>query len=248
MVQQPVITQQLAVPQQLPIPHHLPNPQQSLLPSPITFTPADPIDNAFIKLSAYVTALIQYTYFPSLQRACIEKAISPKMLYKSNEIIPVIKEAKSFQALCFMLANTTFWNFLDIRMMEAMAIASMIPAAQIAIENFKKTFYNMTLKEAAPYFPVIVVKPGYTEMHEDLHRDPSQMTIGELQKHRYYLEKEVVQAGPDTCTICRIVIGSVKIVWQIHVDHAYPTYSRMKTSHSQPSLHPIHYMSIPAIE
>ena len=45
MVQQPVITQQLAVPQQLP---NLPNPQQLLPSSPITFTRADPIDNALL--------------------------------------------------------------------------------------------------------------------------------------------------------------------------------------------------------
>ena len=58
------------------------------------------------------------------------------MFLKSNDIIPVIKEAESFQKLCSMLADTAYWNFLDIRMMEAMATASMIPAAQETIENF----------------------------------------------------------------------------------------------------------------
>ena len=50
---------------------------------------------------------------------------------------------QSFQALCSMLADTTYWNILDIRMMEAMVTASLIPAAQVVIENFKKTFYRM---------------------------------------------------------------------------------------------------------
>ena len=36
-----------------------------------------------------------------------------------------------------MLADTTYWSFLDIRMMETMATASMIPAAQETIENLK---------------------------------------------------------------------------------------------------------------
>ena len=185
-------------------------PQQSVY-LPITFTQDESIDQAFTKLSASVTGLIQNANFHSLQRACIEKAKTPKMLLKSNEIVPVIKEAQSFQALCSMLADTTYWNFSDIRMMEAMATASMIPAAQEAIENFKKIFFSMTLKEAAPYFPIIPVKPGYIMMHEALHRDPSQMTIGELHKHRFYLETEIIQTGPDTCTICSIRIGSVTI-------------------------------------
>ena len=35
--------------------------------------------------------------------------------------------------------------------MEAMAAASLIPAAQQCVENFKKTFFGMTLAEAASY-------------------------------------------------------------------------------------------------
>ena len=228
----PLMYQQPAIPPQL-------------FSTPVMFTQDEPIDDAFTKLSAYVTTLIQNTNFSSLQRACIEKAKSPRMLHKSNEIVPVIKEAQSFQALCSMLADTTYWNILDTRMMEAMATASMIPAAQVAIENFKKTFYNMTLKEVAPYFPVIPVKPGYTTMHEDLDRDPSQMTIGELHKHRFHLETKVIQTGPDTCTICEIKIGSVTIIWQIHAHHAYQAYSRLKGLDSKLSSLAIHFMSVP---
>ena len=213
---------------------------------PISFTKDEPIDQAFTRLSASVTGLIQNANFHSLQRACIEKAKSPKMLLKSNEVIPVIKEAQSFQMLCSKLADTTYWNFLDIRMLETMATASLIPAAQETMENFKKTFFNMTLKEAAPYFPVIPVKSGHITMHEHLDRDPSEMTIGELHKHRFYLETEVIQTGPDTCTICRIKIGSVTVVWQIHVDHVYQAYSSIKSKmHSQLSIHAISYLSIP---
>ena len=223
-------------------------PQQPSIPQQLMFTQDEPIDDAFTKLSAYVTTLIQNTNFPSLQRACIEKAKSPRMLHKSNEIVPVIKEAQCFHTLCTMLADTTYWNSLDTRMMEAMATASMIPAAQVAIENYKKTFYNMTLKEAAPYFPVIPVKPGYTTMHEDLDRDPSQMTIGELHKHRFHLETKVIQTGPDTCTICEIKIGSVTIIWQIHADHVYQAYSRLKGLDFQLSSLAIRFMSVPVME
>ena len=221
-----------------------------LLPMPVAvkFSEEENIANAFNKLSAAVTDIIQHTNFSRLQRSCIERVRTPEMIYKSNEIIPFVKEADSFDGLCSMLADTTYWNFLDIRMMEAMATASMIPAAQETIENFKKAFFSMTLKEAAPYFPVIPLKPNHTELHEDLDRDPSEMTIGELHKHRFYLETEILKTGPDTCTICRIVIGSVEIIWQIHVDHAYQAHSKLKRFHSQSSLQAIRFMSIPETE
>ena len=225
---------------------------QSVQPLPIPgatqFSQDENIDDAFTKLSAVVTNLIRHANFNCLQRACIEKARSPKMLHKSNEVVPVIKEAESFETLCTMLSDTTYWNFLDIRMLEAMATASMIPAAKETIENFKKTFFSLTLKEAAPYFPIIKVKPDHTKLHENLDRDPSQMTIGELHEHRFYLETKILKTGPDTFTICEIKIGSVEIVWQIHVDHAYQVHSRLKGLHSQLTLQAIRYMSIPAIE
>lgn len=107
----------------------------------VKFSQDEDIDYAFTKLSAALTNIIQHTNFSRLQRACIEKARSPKMLHKSAEIIPVIKGADSFEGLCSILADTTYWNFLDIRMMEAMATASMIPAAQETVDNFKKAFY-----------------------------------------------------------------------------------------------------------
>ena len=223
-------------------------PQSILMPVAMKFSEDENITNAFTKLSATVTNIIQHTNFDRLQRACIERARTPTMLHKSNEIIPNIQGTDSFERLCSMLANTTYWNFLDIRMMEAMATASMIPAAQETIENFKKSFFSMTLKEAAPYFPVMKVKPNHTELHEDLDRDPSEMTIGELHKHRFYLETEILKTGRDTCTICRIMIGSVAIIWQIHVDHVYQAYSRLKRFDSQSSLQAIRFMSIPETE
>ena len=227
-----------------------PQPMQQLpMPVAVEFSEDESIANAFTKLSVVVTDIIQHTNFSRLQRACIERARTPEMLYKSNEIIPFIKETNSFDSLCSMLADTTYWNFLDIRMMETMATASMIPAAQETIENFKKTFFSMTLKEAAPYFPVIKVKPNHTELYEELDRDPSEMTIGELHKHRFYLETEILKTGPDTCTICRIVIGSVMIIWQIHVEHVYQAYSRLKKLHIQLSLlQATQFMSIPEME
>ena len=188
---------------------------------------------AFAKLSASVTMTIETVNFLRLKRAAIERAKSPEMIQKSNELVPIIDEAKSFQALCTVLAKSPYWNFLDIRMMEAMAIASLIPAAQQSVENFKTTFFGMTLAKAAPYFPIIPLKSAHTAMTEQLDKDPSKMTIFELHKHRFYLETELLQTGPDTITICRIVIGSVTITWQIHVDHVYKAYCSLKKKQLQ---------------
>ena len=188
---------------------------------------------AFSKLSASVTTIIETVNFPRLKRAAIERAKSPELIQMSSEIVAAIKAANSFQDLCTLLADTPYWSFLDIRMMEAMAAASLIPAAQQSVENFKTTFYGMTLAEAAPYYPVIPKKSAHTVMTEELDKDPSKMTLFDLHKHRFYLETELLQTGPNTITACRIVIGSVKFIWQIHVDHVYKAYCSLKKKQSQ---------------
>ena len=199
----------------------------------MTFSLEEDIDLAFSRLSASVKSIIKDVNFSTLQSAAIERAKSPKMIQKSSEIVPTIKAATSFQDLCTLLADTPYWNFLDIRMMEAMAAASLIPAAQHSVENFKQTFFRMTLAEAAPYFPIIPQKSTHSAMTEQLDKDPSKMTISELHKHRFFLETELLQTGPDSITICRIVIGSVTITWQIHVDHVYKAYCSLKKKQSQ---------------
>lgn len=218
----------------------------------VTFTQDEGIDCAFTKLSASVTTMIEnsVTNFALLQRACIEKANSPKIL-KSNEIIPLINAAKTFQDLCTMLANTTYWHFLDIRMMEALATASMIPGAQRTMENFKRTFFDMKLSEVAPYIPVIPLKSrvDYTYFEETLDEDPTDFTIGDLHKHRFYLETEVLNIGSNTLTIYRIIVGSIHIIWQIHYDDVHQATISINKYYSKSLIQKcsINHLSFPAM-
>ena len=202
--------------------------------APLSFSPDEDIDLAFTRLSASVTAAIESTSFLTLQRAAIERAKSAKMLSKANELVPIIKESQSFQNLCTTLADTPYWNFLDTRMMETMVAASNVSVAQMSLENYKEAFFGLTLQKAAPYFPVtVILKEDHTTINEVLDRDPRQMTIGDLHKHRFFLESEFFETGPDTLTYYRIKVGSVCIVWQIHVDNVHKAYSALQQKNSQ---------------
>ena len=176
----------------------------------MTFSLKEEIDSAFSRLSASVTTSIKDVNFCTLQRAANEKANSPRMLQISNKTIPIIDGAKSFQALFTVLVKSLYLNFLAIRMMKARAAASLKPAAQQSVENFKRTFFGMTLAKEAPHFlPIIPLKSAHTAMTEQLDKDPSKMTIFELHKHRFYLETKLLQTGPVTITICSIYIDIV---------------------------------------
>ncbi|XP_065907965.1 glycylpeptide N-tetradecanoyltransferase-like isoform X2 [Dysidea avara] len=214
------------------------------IPAALTFSPEEDIDYAFSKLSSGIKTMIENSgcKFNILQDACLEKALSPKACI-SGEIVPKIEQVNSFQALCTTLTIAQHWNFLDTRMMEAMVTASMIPTAHETLQNFKKTFYGMKLSEVVPFIPVIPLKPSHISITEQIDVDPRQYTIAELHKHRFYLETEL---GSGTLTCYKIMVGSLFIVWQVHVDHAYNAYLTLSKKRSCPLLGCV--FTIPALE
>ncbi|XP_065908214.1 uncharacterized protein [Dysidea avara] len=227
--------------------HSAPDPPLPSLPV-LTFSSEEDIDYAFSRLSAGVKKMIENSgcKFNILQDACIERALSPKS-YMSGEIKSKISEAASFQHLCTMLTNAYYWNFLDTRMMEALVAASAVPNAQESLQNFRKAFFGLKLSEVLPaYTPVIPVRPGNVLIQEHLDVDPKQFTIGDLHKHRFYLETDMLKTGEGTITGYKILLGSVFIVWQIHVDHAYQVYTSLNKNRFRFQAQRITHLSIPA--
>ena len=218
----------------------------SLSPSQaaLTFSPDEDIDCAFTRLSAGVKMILHDANFNVMQEACIEKAQSPRNLVSDN-FIPSIAEAKTFHGLCLTLSKSTYWNFLDTRMMEAMVTASMVPAAQQLLENFKKAHFGKKLDELVPQFvPVIPLKQKHTILKEVLDKDPRQLTIAELHKHHFYLETEILETGKGTLSYYKIILGSVTIEWQIHVDFVYQVHLLLQKNIATLSSKGISYLSL----
>ena len=109
----------------------------------------------------------------------------------------------------------------------------------MSLENFKKAFFGLTLEKAAPYFPVsIVLKADHTTINEVHDRDPWQMTIDELHRHRFFLETELFKTGPEILMHYRIKVGSVIRYTLIMFTKCSQLYNKKVTSyHHKPSLH-----------
>ena len=212
----------------------------------LTFSPDENIDNAFTKLSAHVKDFIKHSDFNAMQEACIEKAMSPKNVV-SKKTISSIEQVKTFNELYVTLAKGAQWNFLDTRMMEAMVNASMVPAAQQSLENFKKVFHGKKLDEVVPhYVPVLSLMPNHTILREVLDKDPRHLTIAELHEHCFYLETELLETGGGSLSYYKIMVGSVIIEWQIHVNHVYQVRLRLKRKKAILSLQAISQFVIPS--
>ena len=107
----------------------------------------------------------------------MEEAVTINVV--SINLISTIEKlkVKTFDDLFFTLTKNDHWNFLKTRMMETMVTASMVPAAQQLLENFKNIFFSMKLDEVLPHMPVISLKLNQIGLREVLDEDPKQLTI-----------------------------------------------------------------------
>ena len=185
----------------------------------LTFSHTNNIEYAFKKLSDYIKSMIKSSNFNAMLQACVEQINSPVNRFPESFISSIEQVNKTFDDLFLTLSESDYWNFLDIRMMEAMVTASMVPAAQQSLENFKKTFFSMKLDEVK--LPELPLKPNHTILKVVLDKDLEQLTIASLSQYHLYLENILETA----LSYHKIMMGSVIIEWQIHIDHAYRVHS-----------------------
>ena len=183
----------------------------------LTFSPMEDVDYAFYNLSIFIEDIIRKRFTAVIVRNLDE--------YTKNNLF-------LFQLFYLMITHSIFWNFLDIRMLEAIALASMIPAAQKSVENYKRAFLNKKLSEVMrdyQYLPFIgfigernVCLYEYTVINYGCY----QMTIGDFHKHRLYLETSLFHVGAGTLALRTLSInpGEFYIIWQIHVDLIYQVF------------------------
>ena len=172
----------------------------------------------------------------TLQMACIQQLNSPAGNYIPRDIISKLKVAESLRSFWTILMDSPHCNFLDVRLLEAMAAALLKPEAKKIINNFKNTYYNKTIAEVAPTVPIAPIKSMHcVAVHDNLDLDPNKTTIFELYQHRFYIE-EILEV--DELIGChKIRIGSINIIWQIPINFVYKAYCSLRKN--LPKLHPL---------
>ena len=171
----------------------------------LTFSPLEDVDYAFYNLGIFIKKVIFDRFIATAKQS---------------------KENILFESFFLMMTLSTFWNFLDIRMLEAIALASMIPAAQKSVENYKRAFFNKKLSEVMREYQYLPFIKFIGERNEYLHEnfiknyDCQRMTIGDFHKHRLYLETCLFRVGEGTFafSVFSVDPGSFYITWQLHID------------------------------
>ena len=184
------------------------------------------IHRAYHKLTGDIADILVTQNFNKLRRACYEEINSststfPKSLLR--DIIPTNNVNDMLDAL----ALSPYWNWFDTRLLEALVSVSGSAEAEKMLENFKTTHYVHKVSEV---LPSVIVRPINDTIifTEKFNKDPKELTLLDLLKHKQILKYEVMNIGENKIILTCIRTGCIELTWQVPSDLAHQTYTSVK--------------------
>ena len=174
------------------------------------------VSNAFVKLFTICqkATKVSAEEFKTIKNSCIARASEP--------LRGLIKRATDNHCLFEILAdNNKYCNWMDVRLLEAIAIACGNKQLQSLIENYTNVIYSKPLREVwnrVPHYST-VRDQYYSELKATFgDKDPDSMTIKELMKSKPQLAKKIA------LLIALVKEDSVIAIWLIPTDELYQAY------------------------
>ena len=165
--------------------------------------------------------------FSKIYTACWEHTHSPGGEQFSKEFTDAIRVSEDFNGLLYVLINFSYWNWLDVRIMEKMAIYSGNPAAERTLANYIKYVSAFKLKDVLREIPVLFDQQisDYATIKEKFNcSDLKALTVGDIFKHRHTFNHEILDSNPNSAKLCSITTGCLQLLWSIPREcslHAY---------------------------
>ena len=187
------------------------------------------INEAYSRLTSSIEGeILALGDLPRLQRACIReiKALGSNL---PNKLIPQIDNAPSVNGLLDILTKSEYWNWFDTRLLTAVTQASGSPEAIKSLEKYKATYYRRKVSDLILCKYNIKPFKNFVPIVEKYKKDHNELTIFDLQKHQYEIEK-VVEGG---LVLIEIKTGCVELTWQIPQELVYRAYTSMKRKHDE---------------
>ena len=170
--------------------------------------------------------MLQAEDFYTIRRACIEQTNTPNGVQLSDDMKQKISNTNNLNVLLDSLALSPYWSWIDIRLLEAIVVASGSSVAMKLLSTYKEQIYSKKLIDVISDIPSkeISDKKRYTKIVTKFHKDLDEITIYDLLKLRSQLEAAIMKLKSGTCALGHIQKGCIEIHWYIptyYVDHVY---------------------------
>ena len=185
------------------------------------------VGKAFITLQTKMKKLFKKADYDDLQDACIAQIHNPGGAELPQTLIDQISAKHNINDLFHLLVRTPYWSWFDIRMLEAMVVASDNPQAMELLDNYKDAVFSKKLIDLLPNVPSKEAKEEYySKVVTKLKLDHNEMTVADLLKFQSQLEVVIMDIKRGICILEHLEKGCIEVHWYIPtscVDGAYQT-------------------------
>ena len=220
----------------------------------INFDKCDDISIAFSLLTAEVAKLLKRADFRTLRRALLQQRKTPRGVQFPDDLHQSIKEAQDLDALLDVLADSDYWSWVEIRLLEALIASSGINEANCLIQKYKEAIFPKKLSEVLdklPLPPQKEYKEAYaTKVGSKIQKEPEDVTVKDLSLYCTKLEKVIMDINNGSCVLEHLDKGCLEIYWLIPAHcrfHAYKSALSNRHKFSDVHLQYLHIEPYPPI-
>ena len=161
-----------------------------------------------------------------MRRACYQEIAAPSSTLPKS-LVQELKPTKTLDDMLDVLALSPYWNWFDTRLLQALVSASGSPEAEMMLEQFKQIHYAHKVSEV---LPCVIVRPTDDKIifTEKFNKDPKELTLLDLLKHKQILEYEVMDIGENKIILNCIRTGCVELRWLVSSDLVHHAYTSIK--------------------
>ena len=198
------------------------------------FQSYDSVGKAFIALQTKMKILFRKADYSNLRIACIAQKNNPDGAELSQVLVGEIKAAENIDELIDVLVCSPYWSWIDLRIMEAMVVASDSSQAQELLDNYKAAIFTKRLIDVLPNVPSKEVKEEYyTKIAAKLMKDPNEVTVAHLLEFQSQLEGVILDIRKGICILEHLDRGCVETYWHIPTSLVDKAYQNAKTKRYQ---------------
>ena len=194
----------------------------------VSFAEFDTVREAFVFLTSQLRMLLMKAHFADLQRSCIEQMRTPGGAQLSPELIAKVNSCESITKLFKVLANSAYWSWIDIRLLQTMAAASGLLEAIQLLSNYRKAIFSKKLIDVIPNAPSKEIKEKYYTMIVTKLKSSKEMTVADLLEFQSQMEAVILDINKGTCTLDHLEKGCIEVYWYIPTSFVNVAYQAAK--------------------
>ena len=147
------------------------------------------------------------------------------VLQMVHNCLQKIKTTNNFDALLDTLAESPYWSWIDLRLLEAIVTASGSSVAKDLLDKYQNVVFSKKLLEILPSVPNKEIRDAYySKVASKFEKDLEHIMVYDLLQFKSQLETLIMDITSGTCSLAHIEKGCIEIHWFVPthcIDHAY---------------------------